>query len=275
MTGAPGVTTSALALAAAWPVAADGGVRPVVVEADRSGGELMIRFGLPATPSLLDVVASARQEEPGSLLGAVSELPFGVRVVASVPGRAPCVGAVRVLASKDGQRVLRGEAGDTGTVLVDVGRISEDVVPLLEAADQVVLVTRGSPAALTQVATCGLDLDMYVGRFALVVVGPCRYPAGEIADVLAMPRVVLWPWDRRSVAALGGAGRARLRAEGFRVPALLAAAGDLARRLIGAQGLAAQVGERAQGNGVESGARGAACWTRAGLVEVSGEGSGS
>src|SRR5689334_8533762 len=106
VSGAPGVTTTALALTAAWPPEADGGVRPVMVEADGSGGDLMMRFGLPSAPSLLDVAAAVGKPHPGSLLGAVSELPFGVRVVAAVPGRRPCTGAVRLLASEGGRRVL-------------------------------------------------------------------------------------------------------------------------------------------------------------------------
>ncbi|PGH46923.1 hypothetical protein CRI70_31210, partial [Streptomyces sp. Ru87] len=105
VTGAPGVTTTALALAAAWPPDGDGGVRPVVVEADGSGGDLLIRFGLPPSPSLLDVAAAAGQPYPGSLLGAASELPFGVRAVVAVPGRGPCGEAVRLLDTEGGRRV--------------------------------------------------------------------------------------------------------------------------------------------------------------------------
>ncbi|MFJ9174938.1 hypothetical protein [Streptomyces sp. NPDC102360] len=273
MAGAPGVTTCAVALAAAWPVAVDGGVRPVVVEADVSGGDLMIRFGLPDAPSLLDVASSAGRDQPGSLLGAVSELPCGVRVVASVPGRGACRGAVRLLAGESGRRVLRGDDTDTGTVLLDVGRAGDDTEPLIQDADQVVLVTRGGPEALTQVSTCGLDPRAYAGRLTLLVVGPCPYPAGEIADVLRMPRVVVWPWDARSVAALSGAGRMRPRTAGPRARPLMAATDELVRRLTGAQGLAARVGGRAQEAQGRGGGPGEAHWSRVGLVEVPGEGS--
>ena len=57
--GAPGVTTSALALASAWPGPA------VVVEASPAGGDLAIRLHpkgavLPETPTVLSVVTASR-----------------------------------------------------------------------------------------------------------------------------------------------------------------------------------------------------------------------
>jgi MinD-like ATPase involved in chromosome partitioning or flagellar assembly len=231
VTGAPGVTTTALAVAAAWPAEADGGVRPVVVEADVSGGDLMIRFGLPAAPSLLDVAAAAGQPYPGSLLGAVNELPFGVRVVAAVPGRGPCREAVRLLAGEGGQRVLLGDDHDRGTVLLDVGRLAEDVEPLLAVADQMVLVTRGGAEPLTHVSACGLDADARAGRLTLAVVGPCPYPEEEIATTLGIPRVIFLPWDAKSVAAMNSPKPGALRTTGLRPPPLMSAARTMARQL--------------------------------------------
>lgn len=231
VTGAPGVTTTALATAVAWPPEADGGVRPVVVEADVSGGDLMIRFGLPTAPSLLDVAAAAGQPYPGSLLGAVSELPFGARVVAAVPGRGPCREAVRLLAGEGGRRVLLGDDRDRGTVLLDVGRLSEDVEPLLAAADQMVLVTRGGAESLTHVSACGLDADACDGRLTLVVVGPCPYRAQEIASTLGVQRVLFLPWDAKTVAAMNSPRPGTPRTTGFRPSPLMAAARALARQL--------------------------------------------
>ncbi|WP_307520062.1 MinD/ParA family ATP-binding protein [Streptomyces umbrinus] len=231
MTGAPGVTTAALALAAAWPPEADGGVRPVMVEADPSGGDLMIRFGLPTAPSLLDVAAAAGKPYPGSLLGAASELPFGVRAVAAVPGRGPCREAVRLLAAETGRRVLLGDDRDRGTVLLDVGRLTEDVEPLLAAADQVVLVARGGAEPLTHVSVYGLDAHSYAEQLTLAVVGPCPYPAAEIEQTLGIERVLFLPWDAKSVAAMNSAEPGGRRTAGFRPPPLMTAARTLARRL--------------------------------------------
>ncbi|WP_093484949.1 MULTISPECIES: hypothetical protein [unclassified Streptomyces] len=231
VTGAPGVTTTALSLAAAWPPEADGGVRPVVVEADGSGGDLMMRFGLPVAPSLLDVAAAVGKPQPGSLLGAAGELPFGVRVVAAVPGRRPCTEAVRLLATDGGRRVLLGAEGDQGTVLLDAGRLGDDVAALLRTADQVVLVARGGVEPLTHVSTYGLDAETFAGRLTLAVVGPCPYPQHEITGSLGIDRVVFLPWDGKCVTAMNRPRRGALRTTGFRVSPLMAAARLLARQL--------------------------------------------
>ncbi|MFJ5680821.1 hypothetical protein [Streptomyces sp. NPDC093097] len=231
VSGAPGVTATALALGAVWPQEADGGVRPVLVEADGSGGDLMMRFGLPAAPSLLDVAAAIGQPQPGSLLGAVSELPWGLRVVAAVPGRRPCTEAVRLLAGEAGRGVLLGGGGDRGTVVLDVGRIGEDTAPLVQVADQVVLVVRGGAEPLTHVSSYGLEAEAFVGRLTLGVVGPCPYPAGEIASALGIERVVFLPWDAKAVASMNRSVRGSVRASGFRARPLLRAVRELAEQL--------------------------------------------
>lgn len=232
VTGAPGVTTTALALASVWPPELDGGVRPVVVEADPSGGDLLIRFGLPSSPSLLDVAAAARQPHPGSLLGAASELPSGVRAVVAVPGRGPCREAVRLLASAAGRGVLMGDARDRGTVVLDVGRLTEDVQPLLDAADHVVLVARGGAEPLMHVSASGPGVGAYGRRPTLAVVGPCPYATEEIAQALEIGGVVFLPWDTKSVAALNGLRRTSRGAGRFRLPPLMGAARALARRVV-------------------------------------------
>lgn len=275
ITGAPGVTTTALALAAVWPLDTDGGVRPVMVEADGSGGDLMIRFGLPTAPSLLDVAATARQPHPGSLLGAVSELPFGVRVVVAVPGRGPTTEAVRLLAGKAGRRVLLGEDHDRGSVLVDVGRLTGDVDPLLTAADQVVLVARGGAESLTHVSAYGLDDGLRERCLTLAVVGPCPYPAGEIASTLGIPRVACLPWDAASAAGLSHRGRGGLRTTGFRTPPLMAAARLLAHQLAGAREGEAMAPSRDGCPGGDDAAAGLVGRMRTRMVRVPGEdGSG-
>jgi hypothetical protein len=227
------VTTTALALAATWPLGGDGGVRPVVVEAAVWGGGLTARFGLPHTPGLLDVAATVRKPHPGSLLGAVAELPFGVRAVIAPVGRRPCLEAVRLLDTAAGRRVLLGEQDEEGTVLVDVGHISEDVKGLVEAADEVVLVARGGAEALTHVYAYAQDPVAQAAQVTLAVIGPCPYPQQEIAGALGIGRVALLPWDVRAAAVLGGQRRGALRSSGFRKPPLMSAARSLARRLAG------------------------------------------
>ncbi|MGP3949623.1 MinD/ParA family ATP-binding protein [Streptomyces sp. 7N604] len=193
----------------------------------------MIRFSLPTAPSLLDVAAAVGQPHLSSLLGAVCELPFGVRVVVAVPGRGPCREAMRLLAGEAGRRVLLGDDHDRGTVLLDVGRLVEEVEPLLAASDQLVLVARGGAEPLTHVSAYGLDVEAYGGRLTLAVVGPCPYPAEEITDTLGIERVHFLPWDAKGVAAINSRKPRVLRTAGFRSPPLMTAAGTLAHRLSG------------------------------------------
>ncbi|AXK35854.1 hypothetical protein DVA86_27750 [Streptomyces armeniacus] len=229
--GAPGATTVALALAAAWPRDADGGVRPVVIEAGIWGGDLAARFGLPHTPGLLDVAAAVRQSHPGSLLGAVHELPFGVRAVLATAERGPCTEAVRLLSTPDGPWVLRGETRDQGSVLVDVGRITVEPQGLLETADEVLLVARGGAESLAHVYAHRSHFSAFAGRLRLLVVGPCPYGPEEISTALGVERVTLLPWDAKTAVVLNGSREGRLPAGGFRTPPLMAAAGKLAEQM--------------------------------------------
>ncbi|MGW3627534.1 hypothetical protein [Streptomyces sp. NPDC000880] len=270
VTGAPGVTTTALALAAVWPSEADGGVRPVMVEADSSGGDVMIRFGLPTAPSLLDVAAAAGKPYPGSLLGAASELSCGVRAVAAVPGRGPCREAVRLLAGEAGRRVLLGTDHDRGTVLLDVGRLGEDVEPLLDAADRVVLVARGGAEPLIHVSAYGLNVDEYAGRLTLAVVGPCPYRAEEIEKTLGIERVLFLPWDAKSVAVINSPKHGVRRTNGFRQPPLMTAARTLARGLAGPPESETKSGDTDGERVAEDGGAQLTGRSRRGLVQVPG-----
>ncbi|MEU7314899.1 hypothetical protein [Streptomyces sp. NPDC007083] len=230
--GAPGVTTTALALAVAWPLEADGGVRPVVVEAGVWGGDLAARFGLPHSPGLLDVAAVVGQPQPGSLLGAVRELPVGVRAVLAPSGRGPCTEAVRLLGGDGGVRVLRGEEWDYGSVLLDLGRLTSETQVLAGVADEVLLVTRGGADALAHVYAQASDLGQAGGRLTLCVLGECPYAPSEVSAALEVENVTRLAWDAKGAGVLGGTRQGRLQAEGFRTSPLLKAARELAERLV-------------------------------------------
>ncbi|MFE6158809.1 MinD/ParA family protein [Streptomyces sp. NPDC056486] len=229
--GAPGVTTLALALSAAWPPG--GGARPIVVEADADGGDLAVRFGLPDAVGLLALAAGARQggteRGAGELDGCAQNVAGSLRVVVAPTGgqqAEPCVVEVAARPS-----ALRGDGDSKGAVLLDLGRLggapSEE---LARVADRVVLVARGEADALAHVAARSEWLVEV--RPELVVMGECRYSEADIAQALRMERdqIHLLPWDARAAAVLVGAahitprrwGRARL----FR--AAVALAGQLA-----------------------------------------------
>jgi hypothetical protein len=227
--GSPGVTTTALAMAAAWPVDADGGVRPVVVEADVAGGDVAARLGLSHVPGLLDVAATAHRPVPGSVLGAAQELPFGVRAVLAPAGAGQCRQAVRLL-EEDAGRVLRGGVEDAGTVILDVGRVERLDQGLVSVVDAVVLVTGGGADALAHVFPLR-DAVAASKRPVVAVVGDCPYRQQEVVQVVGTGSTVFVPWAPGSADILAGSSRARLRRSGWRRSPLLGAAEQLAAHL--------------------------------------------
>jgi hypothetical protein len=142
--GAPGVTTTALALAAVWP-------RPVLLaECDPSGGDLVYRFPA-ADGSALDprrglltlAVAARRGLQPRQLWEHTQKLSGGLDVLTGVINaeQGASLGA------------LWGPLGDLfaalpgGDVIADCGRLGADGRPydLLLRASAVLLVTRPNP----------------------------------------------------------------------------------------------------------------------------------
>lgn len=142
--GAPGVTTTALALAAVWP-------RPVLLaECDPSGGDLIYRFPA-ADGSALDprrglmtlAVAARRGLQPRQLWEHTQKLSGGLDVLTGVINaeQGASLGA------------LWGPLGDLfaalpgGDVIADCGRLGADGRPydLLTSASAVLLVTRPNP----------------------------------------------------------------------------------------------------------------------------------
>lgn len=234
--GAPGVTTLALALAAAWPLG--GEARPVVVEADAGGGDLAVRFGLPDVAGLLALAARARQSgaerRAGELDDCVQDVAGSLRAVVAPTGgkqAEPCVAEVAACPSV----VLRGNSDTQGTVLLDLGRLgSAPSEELARFADRVVLVAGGGADALAHVAARPAWLEDV--RPELVVMGECRYSEADIAKALRVERnqIHLLPWDVQAAAALGGAGR--LAPWRWRRAPLSRAASALAAQLAGTDG---------------------------------------
>jgi MinD-like ATPase involved in chromosome partitioning or flagellar assembly len=92
---APGVTTSALAMAAAWPA----GRQVLLVEADPGGGDLAARFGLAAEPGLVSLAAAARRQIDSALVGDhAQKLPGGLGVLVGPPGPEQAAAALGMLA---------------------------------------------------------------------------------------------------------------------------------------------------------------------------------
>ena len=190
--GSPGVTTSALALARAWP-------RPAVLaELDPSGGDLALRLtdgaghhALAPRPGLLTWAAAGMSPNPP-----VSD---HVQLAGAVTVLAGCAGAdqATVLAPL-WPRLATQLSGAPPDVLADLGRLfpGSAVEPVLAAADLVVVVAAGSVEGLVHARDRlralhggGHGSD---GRLALLLLTgdrAGRHVAGEAAIVLSRDRI--------------------------------------------------------------------------------------
>jgi len=182
--GAPGATTTALALARRR-------TRPVVMlEADPDGGRLALRLDTDHRPGLVDLLTSARDLTAEESFGWVQrpDAQSGARLVIAHPSgdvveRALRAGVRQLVAT------LRGASFD---VVCDVGRYRADSAagPLAEAAAWRVVVTHG---ALVEVAVLSHALERLrqLGPVAVVLTGDGPYTAREVAEALDVPTVRL------------------------------------------------------------------------------------
>lgn len=208
--GAPGVTTAALALSAAWPERADGAAS-VLVEADASGGSLLAWCGMGPAGSgangsglvgLAAVLQHGTGGGPGGAFGTYGDgLACGVVAV-----RAPSAGPQAAVALEVLERtrfaVLRQCAGGARVVVVDAGRFDLAGSSVLGAADVLVLVARGGVDAMGHVAGRIEELQARVPVVDLVVVGPSPYEPVEVQAAFGIGRVHAWPWDPTGVRGL-------------------------------------------------------------------------
>jgi hypothetical protein len=202
--GSPGVTTTALALAARWP----GPWRRVLIEADPAGGDIAVRYGLALTPGLVSLAAAARRSTGPELVWEnAQQLPGGLPVVTGPTRADQAHAALAAVCGADGHAGLFG--GFTGradvVAIVDCGRLDPDT-PLgdvVAAADQLLLVAH----------PCADELAHLAARAAQVAAGPAQtrmlligtgYPAGEVAREVGVGVLAHVPHDPRTAAALCG-----------------------------------------------------------------------
>jgi hypothetical protein len=224
--GAPGVTTFATALAARWPQP----VRCVLVECDPSGGDVATRFSLNSSPGLVSLAAAARRRaDPALLWRHTQVLPGGLPVVAAPPGADQAGAALEALVSDSSSdlRVLRDVANNVGVVVIaDCGRIDpvSPVVPIVRAADAMVLISRAHADSLAHLVTRLATVGRWSRRPALVLAGS-GYSIQVVERELGVPVMARIPEDRRGAAVLSGrpSGRGLLRSPLGRSAARVAA----------------------------------------------------
>jgi MinD-like ATPase involved in chromosome partitioning or flagellar assembly len=215
--GSPGVTTTALALAAAAgaPGAAGREGRALLVEADPAGGDLECWCGPHGEPGLLRAVTDVRDHSDADRLRrhAVTVVP-GVDALL-----APTTAASMAAAWRTASEGFTGAFAGLGEpVIVDCGRWlaggSDRRGELLAEADVVVVVCRPTLASVEHARALVVALGTESQQLAVVVVGGARpYGPEEIASALRAPVAGVLPWDQRGVIALveHGVGRSWLR----------------------------------------------------------------
>ncbi|PYC65570.1 carbon monoxide dehydrogenase maturation protein [Streptomyces tateyamensis] len=198
--GSPGASTSALALAAAWP----GDVQPLVLEADAGGGDALLRFGLRDSPGLVSLAAASRRAglTTALLRKHVQRLPGGVEMVVAPAESAQCMAALDALSPAWAEAEL-----DDALLIVDcggLGVVGPSAEKLLSASDVLVLVTAGSVEALAHTAEAAARLRDRVGTLVVAVVGHCPWPTAEVEAALGADACLMLPHDPPTAALLRG-----------------------------------------------------------------------
>jgi hypothetical protein len=194
--GAPGVTTTALAIAAVWP--AD---RPLLLaEVDPDGGVLAARRALGFEPGLVGLAAAARRGV-ADVTHHSQALGDTVRVVVA-PSAATQVRASLAAAADDLWRALTGG----GDLLLDCGRLStaSPALPLAARADHVLLLARPrlEDVALVRDHAAPLRTAGIAPRVVLLDDGP--YRTDDVGTVVDAPVAARLPIDHRTADALNG-----------------------------------------------------------------------
>lgn len=215
--GAPGVTATAIALAAALP--------GVLVEADVSGGVIAARYSLGREPGLTTLVASAR-----------TGAPVDWRDHAQSAGGVPALvgpdsaGIASALWKRAGDRVAHLLDRLDTTVVVDLGRMVPPI-PLAGSIDVGLLVVAPRTEHLLSASHRMSELGQAARAVGVIVVGDGPYRPGEVAESLGVDLFGVVPHDPRGAEALEGRGgnarvlaRSRLARAGVEIAASVSGA---------------------------------------------------
>lgn len=233
--GSPGVTTTGLALAAAWPAA-----RRLLIEADPAGGDLATRLNLPPAPGLMGLAAAARHDiGPDAVWRHAHHLGGGLHVLTAPAGGEQASACLAALAATP--VLARFADGREPVVIADCGRLDPGTpaLPLARHAQLTVLLARphlGDLAHLAQripgLAGAGLELAVLLAASPRRLPSEATYPAPEVAATLGIPVLGQLPADEHGVALLN------------RSPAGLPRGGRLVPLLRTARGLAGTLAAR-------------------------------
>ncbi|MFE4413235.1 hypothetical protein [Streptomyces sp. NPDC056821] len=212
--GAPGVTTSALALLLSWPL--ESGRRMVLAECDPDGGAVLhglLQGTLGDRYGLRNLSVAARKGEFGEAFwrqlidlsseDGKAESPRDRLLLPGItdPAQAASLGAVWKALGV----IFRGIEAEHGhDVLVDLGRRGAfgPSGVLAEQADAVFVVVRNTLRCLQAAQARVSALEERVGGVGLIVIDEGPYPAGEVQRVLQVPVVATLPYTPNDALVL-------------------------------------------------------------------------
>jgi MinD-like ATPase involved in chromosome partitioning or flagellar assembly len=210
--GSPGVTTTALLLAAVWP----GGA--TLLEADPAGGDLRTQFSDPtgqplrADRGVVSLLTAQAHDDVDDLIDELTAhsqlLPGGLPVVLG-PSNASQVEALRPQWSQLAH-ALRRHATVQHVVVIDAGRLGDPsslalTLPLLRTCAATIVVARGTVTSLSHARDL-LGLLSRVGiPTRLLLIADAR-DSLDVADAVGLTpgRLHVLPDDPISAAALTG-----------------------------------------------------------------------
>ena len=213
-TGAPGVTTTALALGWVWPLVHPDR-RVLVIDADVAGSGILpgyVQAGVPAGGGLLALAAERTSVTSEAIVEHAVALDSDARrlVLTGISATAQA----RPLAPVWQALAHAAPAFDAARtdLVVDVGRLGHryEATPLIEQADAVVVVLGATLRSVTAAVAAVRVLRGYRGSgaatTALLVKDGGPYSAREIATELEFDRLPVMETDRWAAHALAAAG---------------------------------------------------------------------
>jgi MinD-like ATPase involved in chromosome partitioning or flagellar assembly len=199
--GAPGVTTTTLALAAVWPH------RPLVAECDPCGGVLAYRFRQSPTPGLITLGPAARRGlSPADVWTHTQIISGSLPVLLGVlhPEQAAALGPL--------WEELPAALAEVGAdVLIDCGRLYPDspTLPLVSTADLAIIMAWPDASGVTQIQGLLAMLARTGTTASIVLAGEQPYRTSEVRAALAERGIAadllgVMAQDRAAARRLGG-----------------------------------------------------------------------
>lgn len=237
-------TTTAVALASAWPVSQDA----IIVEADPTGGDLAAWFDMPVAPSLSTVVTRVLDGAWPDVERLTRLADSGLRLI---PAPSRSGEAAQAVNEASRSLVPTLAALRSPVTIADTGRLqgSPAMHPFVGSAAVTIAVHRQSPqssrAAAVRLQRFADQLEAFASTpstLIVAVVGATPFDYGEIekflGDSLAVCSIVGLPVDDLAAAVFGG--RTGVSARRLARLPLVKAARDLA--LIADRSLAEAMG---------------------------------